>query len=152
MASRPNGSRRNIAAAATAILLAAAALTPPVQVTGAWARATAPGQDSGAVYLDITAAAPDRLLSAASPDATSAMLHQTTHQGGMSAMSDMDAVPIAAGDTVAFAPGGAHIMLTGLPHGLKAGTRIRLDLIFAHAGTVHVSVPVEPITAAGPHG
>ena len=115
-----------------AVLLAAAA--PPVQVTGAWARATAP----------------DKLLSAASPDARSAMLHQTTHQAGMSGMSDMDAMPIAAGATVAFAPGGAHIMLTGLQHGLKAGTRIRLDLSFAHAGTVPVTVPVQPITAAGP--
>ncbi len=150
MASGPNGLRRSIAAAAAAILVAAAA--PPVRVTGAWARATVPGQDSGAVYLDITATSPDRLLSAASPDASAAMLHQTTHMGGMSGMSDMDAMPIPAGATVAFAPGGAHIMLMGLPHGLKAGTRIRLDLTFAHAGTVHVSVPVEPVTAAGPPG
>ena len=141
-----------MAAAATAILLAAAAPEPPVKITSAWARATVPGQDSGAVYLNITANSADKLLSAASPDASSAMLHQTTRMGSMSGMKDMDAMPIAAGATVAFAPGGAHIMLAGLPHGLKAGTQIRLDLTFAHAGIVHVSVPVQPITAAGPPG
>ena len=150
LASKSNGLRRSIAVAATAMLLAAAA--PAVQITGAWARATVPGQDSGAVYLNITATSPDKLLSAASPDASSAMLHQTTHMGSMSGMSDMDAMPIAAGATLAFAPGGAHIMLTGLAHGLKAGTHIRLDLTFVHAGTLHVSVPVQPITAAGPPG
>ena len=125
---------------------------PSIQVTGAWARATAPGQESGAVYLSITASVADKLLSAASPDAQSAMLHQTTHMGSMSGMKDIDSLPIPAGGTVAFAPGGAHIMLSGLPHGLKAGTQIHLDLIFAHAGTVHVSVPVQPVTAAGPPG
>ena len=124
----------------------------PVQVTGAWARATAPGQNSGAVYLTITAAAADRLLSAASPDAHAAMLHQTTHMGAMSGMADMASAPIPAGGTLAFTPGGAHIMLMGLPHALRAGSRIGLDLTFAHAGTVHVSVPVQPITAAGPPG
>ena len=119
---------------------------------GAWARATAPGQDSGAAYLNITVTNPDKLLSAASPQAKSAMLHQTTHAGSMSAMKDMQAVSIPAGGTFAFAPGGAHIMLTGLQHGLAAGTHLQLDLTFAHAGGVHVSVPVEPITASGPPG
>ena len=80
------------------------------------------------------------------------MLHQTTHAGGMSAMTDMQPVPIPAGGTLAFAPGGAHIMLAGLRHPLAAGSRIELDLTFAHAGVVHVSVPVQPITASGPPG
>ncbi len=150
MASRPNNPRWKFAAAAAVFLLLAAAPEPPVQITGAWARATAPGQDSGAAYLKVTVTNPDTLLSASSPNAKSAMLHQTTHTGGMSAMSDMQAIPIPAGGTFAFAPGGAHIMLTGLQHGLLAGTRFQLDLTFAHAGIVHVSVPVEPITASGP--
>ena len=123
-----------------------------MRITGAWARATAPGQDSGAIYLAITATRADQLLSAASPDARSAMLHQTTHTGGMSGMADMDSLPIAAGATLAFTPGAAHIMLMGLPHPLIAGSHIRLDLNFAHAGTIQVSVPVQPITAAGPPG
>ena len=82
---------RTYAVTAAALLLLAAAPEPPVQITGAWARATAPGQDSGAAYLNITVTNPDKLLSAASPQAKSAMLHQTTHAGSMSAMKDMQA-------------------------------------------------------------
>ncbi len=152
MEPKPNGPRHKALVTAAALLLLAASPEPAVQITGAWARATAPGQDSGAAYLNITVTNPDKLLSAASPEAKSAMLHQTTRTGSMSAMTDMQAIAIPAGGTFAFAPGGAHIMLTGLQHGLAAGTRIQLDLTFAHAGVVHVSVPVEPITAAGPPG
>ena len=124
----------------------------PVQVTGAWARATAPGQDAGAAYLTLSAAAADRLVAVSSPDAQMAMLHQTTHGGGMSGMADMDGVDLPAHATVHLAPGGTHVMLTGLRHALAAGGTVALDLTFAHAGVVHVRVPVQPITAAGPPG
>ncbi len=149
MAFRPGDAFWKVPAIVLAGLLATGAALPPVRILHPWARATAPGQDTGAVYLTIAAAQPDKLLGVASPDAGAAMLHQTTHMGDMSSMTDMAAPAIAAGGTLALAPGGAHIMLTGLPHGLRAGDRVRLDLTFARAGVVHVEVPVQPITATG---
>jgi copper(I)-binding protein len=61
-------------------------------VTDAWARASAPGQTSGAVYLTVTSPIDDVLLGAAVPEsiAGSAELHQTTEADShdMSGMTD----------------------------------------------------------------
>jgi copper(I)-binding protein len=140
---------------AMAALLACAlgsAQAQPVQVTGAWARATAPGQNTGVAYLTITSREADRLVALSSPDAAMAMLHATTQTGGMSGMEDMDSVAVPAGGTVRLAPRGMHVMLMDLKHPLAAGSQIGLDLHFAKAGAVHVQVPVQPIGAAGPPG
>ncbi len=123
-----------------------------VQVRGAWARATAPGQDTGVVYLSMTSPVADRLVAVSSPDAGMAMLHATTESGGMSGMTDVDGVAVPAGGTVKLVPHGMHVMLMDLKHGLVAGTEIGLDLKFAKAGVLHVHVPVQPIGAAGPPG
>jgi copper(I)-binding protein len=121
-----------------------------VVVAGAWSRATAPHQDSGVVYLSLTAPGGDTLTDIATPDAAMGMLHQTTHQGSMSGMADMDSLKLPPGKTVTLAPGALHIMLMELKHPLVAGTAVALDLTFAHAGVVHVRVPVQPIGASGP--
>ncbi len=122
----------------------------PVLVSGAWSRATAPHQDSGVVYLSVTAPAGDTLTGASSPDAAQAMLHRVTHQGAMSGMADMGSVSIPAGGTVRLAPDGDHVMLMGLKHPLKPGDSVRLDLAFRRAGVVHVTAPVQPLGASGP--
>jgi len=145
----------NMRVAAVALLLAAGVVLPAaaaVQVSGAWARATAPGQDEGAVYLSMTSPAADRLTGVSSPDAGMAMLHITTQTGGMSGMQDMDGVSLPPGKTVTFAPHGMHIMLMDLKHPLTAGSVIGVDLTFQKAGTVHAQVKVEKITATGPQG
>lgn len=134
------------------VLLAGAMGSQPVEITGAWARATAPGQDTGVVYLTITSRAADRLVALSSPEAGMAMLHATTQAGGMSGMADVDGVDVPAGEMVRLAPHGMHVMLMDLKHGLVAGGQIGLDLTFAKAGVVHVRVPVQPIGAAGPPG
>ncbi len=121
-----------------------------VAVRDAWARATAPGQTEGAVYMTLTSASGDTLTGVSSPDAGAAMLHKTTEAGGMSDMSDMDALPLPAGEPTALAPRGFHVMLMDLKHPLVAGQAVELDLTFAKSGVVHVKAPVQPITASGP--
>ncbi len=137
---------------ALAVLLAAGAAyaAPPVAVSGAWARATAPMQDEGAVYLSLTSEAGDRLVSVSTPDASGAMLHRTTSGNGMSGMADMDDLDLPAGRTVRLEPRGMHVMLMGLKHPLVAGGVLDMALVFAKAGTVRVRVPVVPIGASGP--
>ena len=147
-------SRPYVSAACLAILLAVnpAAAQPPinrprVEVSRAWARATAPLQDVTAAYFTVRSPAADTLIAITSPDASAAMLHTTTNLGGM---ADMDALNLPAGQTIRLAPRGMHVMLMGLRHPLVAGGTLRLDFRFAHAGAAHVIAQVLPIGSAGP--
>jgi len=134
------------------LFLAAPALAqqPTVAVHDAWARATAPGQTVGAVYMTLSTPVSDSLVGVSSPDAGAAMLHRTTKMNGMTGMSDVDSVPIPAGRKVTLAPNGIHVMLMDLKHPLIPGQAVEVDLTFANSPTVHVKAPVQPITAAAP--
>ena len=138
-----------LALTATAIATGAA-WAAPVDVTGAWARATLPHQDEGAAYLTLRSATGDTLTGIDTPEAGMAMLHQTTVSGGMSSMSDVESVTLPAGQAVSLAPNGTHIMLMDLKHPLKSGDTLHLTLSFAHAGRQDVTVPVRPVGATGP--
>lgn len=118
-------------------------------VTKAWARATPPGASTGAVYITVEnrGADEDRLVSAASPAARSAMVHQTIEENGVSTMREAD-VRVAPGAAVEMKPGGMHIMLMGLAAPLKAGDTLTLNLVFEKAGPVTVEAPIAPIGAA----
>jgi copper(I)-binding protein len=134
------------------MLASASVRAAPVDITGAWARATAPGQNAGVAYMVLNSATGDRLMGAESPDADMAMLHSTTQHGGMSGMQDVDGVDLPAHTKIVLAPHGLHLMLMGLKHPLAAGGKLELDLDFAKAGKMHVSVPVQPLGASGPPG
>lgn len=125
---------------------------PAIAVSDAWARATVPGQASGAIYATITnrGGDDDRLVAIATPQARTAMLHQSSESGGIMAMRMIGDLAVPAGATVSLAPLGTHIMLTGLTGPLRAGERIALTLRFARAGTVSVSATVVEPGAAGP--
>jgi copper(I)-binding protein len=129
---------------------AVAAHAAPVEVSGAWARATLPHQNEGVAYLTLRSAGGDTLTGVDSPQAGMAMLHQTTQAGGMSSMSDVDSVALPPGQAVALAPGGTHIMLMDLKQPLKPGDTLHLTLSFAHGGKQDVAVPVRPVGASGP--
>jgi copper(I)-binding protein len=123
-----------------------------VAITGAWARATAPGQTVGAVYMSLVSAGDDHLTSVESSDADMAMLHKTVSKGGMSDMQDMDTLALPAGRMVSLAPNGMHLMLMGLKHPLIPGQSVHLTLTFAKSAKVSAQVPVQPLGAAGPPG
>jgi copper(I)-binding protein len=122
-----------------------------IAVTGAWSRVTPSAASAGVVYLTITdSGAPDTLLGATTPLAKAADLHQSRMANGIMEMDAVARLPVAAGKPLAFAPGGYHIMLTGLAHTLDAGQRFPLTLTFAHAGAVTVEVTVEPMSYMPP--
>jgi len=141
-----------LAAALALLPLAGPAIAqqPTVAVHDAWARATAPGQTDGAVYMTLSTPVSDSLMGVSSPDAGAAMLHRTTKTNGMTGMSDVDKVPIPAGRKVTLAPNGIHVMLMDLKHPLIPGQAVEVDLTFANSAPVHVKAPVQPITALAP--
>ena len=122
-----------------------------------WARPTAGPSKLGAAYLTLKneGQEADRLESASTPDAQMAQIHETVPgENGVMRMRPVEGgVAIPAGGTVAFKPGGYHIMLMGLTHNLEEGQRLPLKLTFAHAGSVDVEVKIEksPAGNAGMH-
>jgi copper(I)-binding protein len=164
--------RHNFAVLGVGILLATALASPasaqhgpgvhaavqtkgPLRIEGAWARATPPaGKVAGAfVTLVNTGAAPDRLVSAASPVAGRIELHTHIKDGDVMRMREVEGgIPLPPGDTVKLQPGGLHIMLLGLNQGLAAGSSFSLTLTFENAGSVQVDVPVEAMGSMGPGG
>lgn len=142
--------RTRLAPMLAALTLAAA--PAPVQVTGAWVRATAPHQDEAAAYMTLTSRDADRLTGIASAQAGMAMLHTTDHEAGVMRMREADGIDLPAGQAVALAPGGTHVMLGDLQGPLKAGQTVVLSLRFAHAAPMEVRAAVLPIGARGPAG
>lgn len=122
-----------------------------ISVTEAWARATPPGASVGAVYVTIEnrGGAADRIVSISSPAASSAMVHETVEENGVSTMREAD-VGIEAGGELRMKPGGAHIMLMGLNAPLKEGETVSVTLVFEKVGTLIVEARVGPLGAAGP--
>jgi hypothetical protein len=133
---------RLIALALLAITSGATAADGPT-VSQAWARATAPGVDVGAVYLSIDGGArDDSLVSASSVRAGMVHLHTVEESGGVAKMRAVDGIEVPAGKRVVLAPKGTHIMLMGLAKPLVAGETFPLELRFAKAGELGITVVV----------
>ncbi len=117
---------------------------PDIRLGDGWARATAPGQTNGAAYLviDNPSDTADRLVSVATTRTATATLHRSAAAGGVMQMRILGALLIPAGQRIALAPGGTHIMLSPLATPLKAGERFALSLRFERAGDRRVLVSV----------
>ena len=124
----------------------------PIEISHAWARATAASAANGAVYLKVMnhGTADDRLTGASTTVAAKAELHITLNDNGVMKMRPMADVPVKAGGSAEFKPDGMHIMLLKLKHPLKAGERFPLTLTFEKAGAVQTMVTVTKAGAAGP--
>lgn len=123
-----------------------------IQVEGAWARATAPGQDAGSVDMTITSKNAATLLGVSSPVCKTVQLHSMTmsHDGGMMRMGEVEAIELPAGKRVSLSKGGYHLMLTGLKAPLKAGESLPLTLsirVGKNTMKVEVKAAVKPLTA-----
>jgi periplasmic copper chaperone A len=115
-----------------------------LSVHSAWARATPAGAGSGGAYFTILNAGKqtDTLVSLASPAAERVEMHRTVIENGLSRMRPAGQLVINPGQTLHVAPGGLHVMLTGLKKPLVAGTRLPLVLTFRQAGEITVQVSV----------
>lgn len=115
-----------------------------IAVSDPWARASV--TTTGAAYLTVSNSGnkDDVLLEVRSPVAEKVEIHDMTMDGMVMKMRRLDALPVAAGESVALAPGGKHIMLIGLVEPLSEGMAVPLTLVFERAGEVEVSAPVRP--------
>ena len=115
-----------------------------------YARATAAGQPIGSGYLSFANAGPaDKLVAISADVSKSVELHTMTMEGDVMRMRQVDAIELAAGQTVELKPGGYHVMFVGLKAPLKAGDKFPAKLKFEKAGEVEVTFNVEAPAAAG---
>jgi hypothetical protein len=105
----------------------------------------------GAAYLTIDGgAADDSLVSASTASAAMVHLHTVEESGGVAKMRAVEGIKVPAGKRVVLAPKGTHIMLMGLAKPLVAGETFPLELRFAKAGTVGVTVLVRSAGSDAP--
>jgi periplasmic copper chaperone A len=118
-----------------------------INVTDGWARPTIGEGRKTAAYMTITNAGDqdDVLKAAKSPRAKDVELHETkmTEDGIMQMRPLEGGLPVAAGATVAFKPGGLHVMVMGLDGPLDEGAELPLTLEFEKAGPVEIMVPAK---------
>ncbi len=114
-----------------------------VQVTDPWCRPTPNGMTMTACYVTLTSSTGDRLTSIISPRAAQSMAHAVSTEGGVMSMSEMaDGLALPAGQTVSLAPGGDHIMLTGVTVPLAEGDLVPLALTFESGAQIALEAPV----------
>lgn len=117
--------------------------TAAVEATDPWCRPTPNGMDMTACYVTLEASVDDRLTSVISPRAARAELHAVSTEGGVMSMSEMpDGLALPAGQAVALAPGGDHLMLMGVTVPLAEGDRVPLALTFQSGAQIALEAPV----------
>lgn len=137
-------------ALALGLLLATIAqAAEPVSASNVWVRATMPGQQVGAAYLDLQSTTDATLIKAESPIAQSVELHQMSMENGVMKMRMLEQLALPAGKTVKLAPGGNHLMLFGLKQPLLKGEQVALTLHFRYAdgkpGKLELNAPVKAV-------
>ena len=127
-----------------------AAAEPEVAVSGAWCRPTPEGRNGTACYASFNATTDDRLVSIISPRAALSEVHEVSTEGGVMRMDTMEGgLPLPAGQAVALAPGGDHIMLTGVTVPLADGEVVPLAFTFESGVQVALEAAVRTAPVEG---
>ncbi|WP_068877281.1 MULTISPECIES: copper chaperone PCu(A)C [unclassified Phenylobacterium] len=121
------------------VAFATAAQAAPA-VEAAWTRPAAQGgTGAGFMTLKNSGAKADALVAVSSPLARTVQIHQSSMSGGMASMKQVARVAVPPGGSVAFAPGGYHLMFLGLTRPVKTGDAVPATLTFASGAKVKVS-------------
>lgn len=144
--------------------LAPVALAAPacgdLQVDNAWVRVV-PGAPVAAGYFELhnPGASTITVTAVASPQFGRVQMHESmTDDKGMATMQPVDSVTLAGGQSLAFAPGGYHLMLFNAQQSLQPGDEVTLQLQCDDAdarrtvtAVVRDSMPADAGDMAMPH-
>lgn len=134
-----------VASVAACSIGAAPSTSGGLTIGDPWVRASVGLAQPTAAYLSITnpGGSAEGLLSASSPGAAMVEIHETSMASdGTMGMHPIARLDVPAGGSVALAPGGFHLMISGLKTELRPGDRLELDLVFDRAGKVVVQAEV----------
>lgn len=137
---------------AAALGLAACSTADEPAASDAWVRlAAVPGRPAAGYFTLHGGARPATLAQVSAAGVPRVELHESRMAaGGMMAMDAVASVPVPAGGTVTFAPGGFHAMLFGVPASVKPGATITMTFRFADGRAVEVPAKVVSAGEAGP--
>ncbi len=116
-----------------------------IEISNAFARASAGAARNGAIYLTIkNRGQDDDMLASVSTDVSKrAELHGHSMKDNIMRMSKIkDGILVSAGSTAQLKPGGFHLMLLELKSPLKKGNQIAVTLTFKKAGKIEINVPI----------
>lgn len=122
-----------------------------IHITDATARATAPKQAHGVVFLELEnqGKSADKLQSLSSSVAQEVQIHNMLMDGDMMKMRQLTELSLPAGEKLTMKPSnGPHLMLIGLKQPLQAGQTIPMTLVFEKAGKLDIQVKVTPHNTA----
>lgn len=111
-----------------ALALAACSRPKELYVDHAWVRLPAVRTQPGAAYFTLHGGKTDATLIAVSTDVA---IRSELHESMAQAMKPVASVPVPAGSTVPFTPGGRHVMLIDLNPAVKPGGKLTLTFTFA---------------------
>lgn len=116
-------------------------------------RETAATAMTGAGYITVTNKGDtDDVLLEVRADFPRVMIHNTVTENDISAMVHLETLPIPAGETITFAPGGLHIMFMGLNGDpFEKGEIVPATLVFENAGEIRIVFDVERMEDAHSH-
>lgn len=119
-----------VAASIALFSVAAQAQAPQLQVKDAWVRTTVAQQKATGAFFQLRADSDLQLVEASSPVAAMVEIHEMAMEGSVMRMRAVESLPLPAGKSVEFKPGGLHVMLMGLNRPLAAGDKIPLTLVY----------------------
>lgn len=140
---------------AALLALACAAAGAQTVVKDAWVRGTVPQQKATGLFATLTSPAGGKLVSASSPVAGVAEVHEMAMEGSTMRMRAVQGgLALPAGQAVELKPGGYHVMLMDLKQTLKEGDLVDVTLVVEGADgkreTLAVKAPVKAPGAAMP--
>ena len=132
------------ALALIASLACASLYAQSVDVKDAWVRTAVPGQKATGAFMKITAKDGAKLVSAVSPVAGVAEVHEMKMDGDIMKMRAVQGgLDLPAGKTVELKPGGYHVMLMDLKAALPKDSTVPLTLVFKDARGVESKVELK---------
>jgi periplasmic copper chaperone A len=123
-----------------ALPLASCGKPQAITIDHAWVRLAAVPKNPAAAYFTIHGGSKDEtLVSVDTAVSIRSEMHESMDTGGMSTMKPIASVPIPAGGTVTFAPGGKHVMFFDMNPGITPGTRVPMLFTFADGERIEIS-------------
>ncbi len=125
-----------------------------VVVTDAWARSSVQGQKATGAFMTLTAKEGAKLVSASTPVAGVAEVHEMKMDGDIMRMRALtNGLDLPAGKAVELKPGSYHIMLMDLKAPLPKDSIVPLTLVFKDAKGAESKVELKlPVSTTAPGG
>ena len=128
-----------------------AACSPPktISIENAYVRLPAVPRNPAAAYFTLHGGAEDAtLIMVGTTVAIRAEMHESMKSGNMASMKPLPQIALPADATLAFAPGGKHVMFFDMNPGIKRGSIV--PLLFTFSNGQRVSAKAIAIAAGDP--